>query len=215
MCEESVQCNAMHWGVCHPPDLFPPPRIYASCVAFKTPDIIPWSTYRGLRVRFYCHCHKVSVRQFPDSGCPPSFVFWIITVNVKFAWTPLAPRPRSTLLLWSPLCCVLAVYTWCISGTTDTTETHTGTVLWSNAAMLPGALRLQISLTKDQTKTQTWSLWSLRRWLVTTACLQTKTDHQDDGNGRGEMGGELARGLGLVTNVILVGVVGSEKLVSL
>ena len=79
--------------------------------------------------------------------------------------------------------------------------------------MLPGALRLQISLTKDQTKTQTWSLQSLRRWLVTTACLQTKTDHQDDGNGRGEMGGELARGLGLVTNVIWVGVVGSEKLV--
>ena len=103
------------------------------------------------------------------------------------------------------------MYPW---HSTDTTETHTGTVLWSNAAMLPGALRLQISLTKDQTKTQTWSLWSLRRWLV-RACLQTKTDHQDDGNGRGEMGGELARGLGLVTNVILVGVVGSEKLVSL
>ena len=118
--EESVECNAMHWGVCNPPDLFPPPRIYASCVAFKTPDIIPWSTYRGLRVRLYCHCHKVSVRQFPDSGCPPSFVFWIITVNVKFAWTPLAPRPRSTLLLlWSPLCCVL-VYTWCIPGTLQT-----------------------------------------------------------------------------------------------
>ena len=35
-------------------------------------------------------------------------------------------------------------------------------------------------------------------------CPQTKSD-QDDENGRGEMGGEW-RGLGLVTNVIRVGV---------
>ena len=138
---------------------------------------VPHTWSPGSQNAFYCHCCPKATSTVSRFWVPGLLLRILdYNSNVKFARTlPRLPRPRSTLGGGHRYVVCSPCSTHDVSLANTDTRRAAGTVLWSNvmlprADITPGAqqLRLQISLTKDQTKTQTLGqdpacLWSLRR----------------------------------------------------